>query len=242
MLPDLATLMYQCAPNVGTVTMQALIKTESAGHPYILADAGPANLPWRERKNMVRTLRPATAGEAAALVAQLQSQGHIVAIGLTQINAKNLPALGLSVQQVLDPCTNIRAGAKILTDFYASALKKFGTSDPQAALQAALSSYWSGNFVDGFSGGYVQQVINNAGLAVELKIPSLAKGTVLRGPRGTFQVRQAGVVSPYAASLQVAAFNRTAAPAAPAPAAPAQVALERAPLAVAGFNTSESPR
>lgn len=201
MMPDLTALMQECAPNVGIVTMRAVVKTESGGNPFILADAGPAHLPWKARESMVRTLRPKSAQESANMARQLLDQGHIVAIGLAQINAKNLPALGLTVEQVLDPCTNLRAGAKILSDFYARAVRKLGSSDPQAALQAALSAYWSGNMVDGFKGGYVQKVISNAGLAVELKVPSLARGSILRAPGGTYAVGRDGSISPYAAPL-----------------------------------------
>lgn len=230
MLPDLSTLMHQCAPNVGQVTMRAVIKTESAGNPYILADAGPSHLPWSQRESLVRTLRPRSAPEAAQAVRDLLAQGHIVAIGLTQVNAVNLPRLGLTIEQVLDPCTNIKAGAQILTDNYARALRQLGTSDPQAALQAALSAYWSGNFVTGFAGGYVQKVINNAGLAVELKVPSLAAGRVIAGPQGKVKIDRDGRVSPYTAPLQASGFGMR----------PAAVAIDprRSALEAPGFRAA----
>jgi type IV secretion system protein VirB1 len=230
MLADLPALVQQCAPNVGPVTMQAIIKTESAGHAYALADAGPANLPWSQRKNMVRSLYPASADEAEKTVNDLVAKGHIVAIGLTQVNVKNLPALGLTVRQVLEPCSNIAAGAKVLTNFYNAALKKFGTGDKQAALLAAISAYWSGDFQRGFTGGYVQQVVNNAGLNVTLKIPNLAAGSVVRGYQGTFHVQANGVVSPYSAPLDAwQQQTKTDAPAA------RSASPRYAPLEAAGF-------
>ncbi len=228
MLPDLSMLMQQCAPNVGQVTMRALIRTESGGNPFILADAGPSHLPWSKRESLVRTLRPRSAAEAAEAARALLAQGHIVAIGLTQINAINLPRYGLTIEQVLDPCTNISTGAKILADDYARALRKFGHADPQAALQAALSAYWSGNFVNGFAGGYVQKVINNAGLAVELKVPSLASGRVVAGPLGKVRIDRTGQLTPYTAPLQATGFGVR------------QVAVHldprRAPLEAPGFG------
>lgn len=227
MLPDLNALMQQCAPNVGIVTMRAIVKTESGGNPYILADAGPKHLPWSVRKNMVRSLRPATAQEAASLAQQLLDQGHIVAIGLTQINAKNLPALGMTIPQALDPCRNLAGGARILTDFYQAALRKFGRADPQAALQAALSAYWSGNFSTGFSGGYVQKVLDNAGQPVAIRVPSVSQGTILRGPQGAYRVRPGGAVTPYNAPLQVAAWR---------PPAAKTVDPRYSPLAAPGFG------
>ncbi len=225
MLPDLSMLMHQCAPNVGQVTMQAIIKTESGGNPYILADAGPAHLPWSKRESMVRTLRPRSAQEAAQLANDLIARGHIVAIGLTQVNSQNLPRLNLTVEQVLDPCTNIATGGKILTSFYASALKTLRTTDPQAALHAALSAYWSGSFVRGFAGGYVQKVINNAGLAVELKVPSLAAGN---RPAIQLASRSRGA-SPYSAPLQAIGFKAVATVAAIDP--------RRSPLEAPGFKS-----
>jgi type IV secretion system protein VirB1 len=196
--------MQQCAPNVGQVTMRALIKTESAGNPYILADAGPAYLPWSEREHLVRTIRPQSAAEAAQIVRNLLGQGHKVAIGLTQVEAGNLPKMGLTIEQVLEPCTNMRTGGQILAQFYSRALRQLGANDPQAALQAALSAYWSGDFVRGFKGGYVQKVINNAGLAVELKVPSLAPGSV---PPLRSRIHSEPGASPYSVPLQATRYK-----------------------------------
>jgi type IV secretion system protein VirB1 len=74
-------------------------------------------------------------------------------LGLAQINSENLSALGLTVEQVLDPCTNLRAGAAILSEGYARAMKVHGPG--QQALQAALSAYNTGTLTRGFSNGYV---------------------------------------------------------------------------------------
>lgn len=217
MLLDLSSLMQQCAPNIGQVTMRALIKTESAGNPFILADAGPAHLPWIEREHMVRTIRPQSAAESAQIVRTLVAKGHKVAIGLTQVEAGNLLKMGLTIEDVLDPCTNIRAGAQILSQFYSSALRKIGPHDPQAALHAALSAYWSGDFVRGFKGGYVQKVINNAGLAVELKIPNIASSSKpykssirLNSKQGASPYATATIaVDPYHSPLSAPGFGTT---------------------------------
>lgn len=237
MLADIPALVQQCAPGVGPVTMQAIIKTESAGHVFALADAGPAHLPWSQRKSMVRSFYPATVDDAEKTVNALVAKGHIVAIGLTQVNVKNLPSLGYTVRQVLDPCTNIAAGAKILSNFYASALKRLGTGDKQQALLAAISAYWSGDFQRGFTGGYVQQVVKNAGLDVKLKIPNLAAGAVLSGYQGTFQVQANGAVTPYNAPLHA---WQTEAKAEEAPAIPAgdPVNPRFAPLEAPGFTVA----
>jgi len=65
-----------------------------------------------------------------------------------QVNSRNLAALGYTMEQVLgDQCTNIRAGAAVLTADYAPALHTH--SEGQAALQATLSAYNTGDFYRG---------------------------------------------------------------------------------------------
>ena len=70
-----------------------------------------------------------------------------------QVNSRNLRALGISILQAFDPCTNISAGATILSADYANASRLRGPG--QAALQAALSAYNTGDFYRGFENGYV---------------------------------------------------------------------------------------
>jgi soluble lytic murein transglycosylase-like protein len=45
-------------------------------------------------------------------------------IGLMQVNSAHLPRLGVTEQQLLDPCTNIHAGAWVLAD----AFRRYGTT------------------------------------------------------------------------------------------------------------------
>ena len=97
--------------------------------------------------------------------------GHSVDLGYMQVNSRNLPALGVSVEEMLsDGCKNIAAGAQILTAFYASALPKFGSE--QAALRGALSAYNTGNFNQGFLNGYVARY-GAAGRAAGVHVPAL---------------------------------------------------------------------
>ncbi|MCD5327959.1 lytic transglycosylase domain-containing protein [Chromobacterium piscinae] len=181
-LPALAdeamlSLIKQCAPSVGWSTMSAIVNVESNGHMYAMADAGPKHLPWSVRKSMVRSFFFSSKEETASFARGLIAQGHTVSLGLTQINDRNLPRLGLSIEQVLDPCTNVSTGAKILTEFYDKAVRQYGRSEK--ALQAAISAYNSGNFVRGFENGYVNRVIAAAGV-----IPSLKSGPQPRRGRG----------------------------------------------------------
>jgi type IV secretion system protein VirB1 len=83
-----------------------------------------------------------------------------------QVNSRNLAALGVTIEQVLDPCTNIRSGATILTADYAQAVRTRG--EGQLALKAALSAYNTGDFYRGFANGYVARYYGQPG------IPALA--------------------------------------------------------------------
>ncbi|CCD29351.1 Putative Lytic transglycosylase-like, catalytic precursor [Candidatus Glomeribacter gigasporarum BEG34] len=163
---NLSHLMLQCAPSVHPITLGALIRTESGGYPYALSDDGPQHLPWQARKNLLRSFYPKTLKEATDIAKMLIHNGHFVGIGLTQVNSQHLSRLGLTVEQLLDPCTNLRAGVWILTHFYIKALRQY--KNPQSALLAAISAFNTGDFKSGFANGYVQKVMINAGITVPL--------------------------------------------------------------------------
>jgi type IV secretion system protein VirB1 len=162
--PDVMRLIHQCAPTVHPETMTAVIVTESRGRQFAVADAGPVKLPWTQRKYLVRSFNFDTADLAVEKATELIKNGHTVSLGLSQINDRNLRGLNLSVRDVFDTCTNIAAGAYILTNFYKKATAKFGENTK--ALRAALSAYNSGNWIRGEQDGYVDIVYRNAGIPV----------------------------------------------------------------------------
>ena len=90
------------------------------------------------------------------------AHGYSVDLGLMQVNSRNLRALGISVLQAFNPCTNISAGATILSADYANASRLRGPG--QAALRAALSAYNTGDFYRGFENGYVARYYGRIGL------------------------------------------------------------------------------
>ncbi len=135
--------LLACALNVAAATLEAVIAVESSGNPLALNVNGLEG----------RQPRASTPEEAATLARQYIAAGYSVDIGLMQINSRNLNALGYTVEQVLDPCTNVRGGATILTADYVKASQRFGQGQP--ALQAALSAYNTGTFWRGFENGYV---------------------------------------------------------------------------------------
>jgi type IV secretion system protein VirB1 len=139
----IAAALLACAINVSPVTLKAIVDVESGGNPLAL------------NVNRLRGPQPQPASIAEALrdTETYMALGYSVDIGLMQVNSRNLGALGFTIQQVLDPCTNIEGGARILTANYAQAVLAFG--EGQDALRAALSAYNTGGFYRGFTNGYV---------------------------------------------------------------------------------------
>jgi len=173
----MAQLIAKCAPTVAPSTMASIIKVESSGHIYALADAGPVNLPWSVRKSMVKSHFLSTKEEAVTLAKSLLAKGHTVSLGLSQVNDRNLKSLGLSIEQVFDPCTNLSAGGRILTDFYRRASREFGPGEQ--ALRAAISAYNSGSWERGEANGYVGQVYKAAGIVPDLKVGKGGRGVAV---------------------------------------------------------------
>jgi type IV secretion system protein VirB1 len=138
-----------CARTVAPVTMRQVVMVESGGKPLALKVNGLA---------AALQPRPRTTAEAVAVAQYWTGHGDRVDLGLTQIDSENLPALHLTIDQVLgtDPvtvCANLRAGAAILTADYGRAVQRYQAGQP--ALAAALSAYNTGDFGRGFSNGYV---------------------------------------------------------------------------------------
>ena len=153
----IAAVLLACAANVAPATLEAVIRVESGGDELALHVNGVTLQPPRGRD----------ATEVAGTAEDFIRRGYSVDLGLMQVNSRNLPALGLTVAAVLEPCVNIRAGAAILAADYALAVRMKGAG--QKALLAALSAYNSGDFARGFANGYVARF---AGAAPSLSIPA----------------------------------------------------------------------
>ncbi|MGI4953330.1 MAG: lytic transglycosylase domain-containing protein [Janthinobacterium lividum] len=179
--------LLACAANVSPVTLEAIVRVESKGNPlalYVNRYAG-------------RQPHPGSIAEAAGAAEGFIAQGYSVDIGLLQINSSNLARLGYTIEQALDPCTNIRGGAAILTANYADAARDRG--EGQAALKAALSAYNTGNFFRGFANGYVAKYYGPDG------VPALAGG-VQQAVATAAAVKRAAPPpppNPYTADTQV---------------------------------------
>ncbi|MEX8139990.1 lytic transglycosylase domain-containing protein [Acinetobacter baumannii] len=149
-------MIATCAPNVAPVTVQEIMRVESSFNPLavnvntkkINGKTVRFRIPFK-----IRTVDDAVKVSRMAIAA-----GHSVDMGYMQVNSTNLKSLGYSIEDMFDPCKNIKAGSKILTAFYSSAIRSH--SNEQAALRAALSAYNTGDFRRGFANGYVAKYLS----------------------------------------------------------------------------------
>lgn len=145
-------LAAQCAPSVAPATIAAIVQTESRGFEWAIGVNGIARQP-----------APATSvAQAVQTARHYVSKGYSVDLGLGQINSRNMKALGLTWDNVFDPCTNIAAAGAVLSGNYHSVRAGL---HPQRALRIALSMYNTGSQSRGFANGYVGKVVGNAGFA-----------------------------------------------------------------------------
>ena len=165
MLLDLATflsLAAACAPGVAPHTLLAVARVDSGLDPLAIGGNSPG----------VSLPRAGTAAEAVRHAEALIAAGRDIDLGLAQINVRNLPRLGLTIPDAFDPCRNLAASARILTEGYEQALPSHGAG--QAALRTALSFYNTGDPDRGFRNGYVARVLAKAGQARATSFNSMA--------------------------------------------------------------------
>jgi len=182
---DFIALAQQCAPTVAPQTMAAVVKVESGFSPYAIGVVGG---------KLQR--QPSSLEEAVATAQALEANGWNFSVGIAQVNRHNLPAYSLSYESAFDPCSNMRAGSKILEACYTRALPG-SKGDQQRALQSALSCYYSGNFTRGFRSdqtgqpSYVQKVVAQAN--TETKpipvVPAIAATSVAAPAQQTKQAK-----------------------------------------------------
>lgn len=218
-------LAAQCAPSVAPATIAAIVQTESRGFELAVGVNGLARQP-----------APATSvAQAVQTARHYVGKGYSVDLGLGQINSRNMKALGLTWDNVFDPCTNIAAAGAVLSGNYRSVRAGL---HPQHALRIALSMYNTGSQSRGFSNGYVGKVVGNAGFADGIQ-PLAVRVSAFTGATDT------GEGSSAAAQLAALVDENTSATgqskAAPPPPPPswdvfARAEYERARLAGEGEN------
>ena len=126
----LNTLVTLCAPHVAPVTSLAIIKVESGGDPWAIGDNDARHAYF-----------PRSYADAVALARDLLARGHNIDAGLMQVNSGNWTTYGLTPETVFDPCTNVNAGAAILSRSYRTAIHYYSGRE---ALFHAFEIYNSG--------------------------------------------------------------------------------------------------
>ena len=154
-------LAKQCLPDAPLSTLRAIAKVESAYNPLAISinypEKASTSLGFDEGV-LELSRQPASIREAVQWTKWFYARGLTVSIGLMQVNAEHLPALGLSLEQAFEPCANLKAGWTILNAKYRAAAAVIGKG--QLALHAAISSYNSGSPTAGFNNGYVENVLD----------------------------------------------------------------------------------
>ncbi len=158
------SLAAQCAPDIHPKTLKGVVTTESAWNPYAIGVVGG---------KLAR--QPRELNEAIATAKELERQGFNFSLGLGQVNRYNLAKYGETYETIFEPCRNLKAGGAILKDCFERAKAKI--PDEQAALRAAFSCYYSGNFSRGFKPdrpgepSYVEKVVANSVTETAQAIP-----------------------------------------------------------------------
>lgn len=192
-------LARQCAPSVHPNTLAAVIKTESSFRPFAININGGQQLPRQ----------PASVAEAIATANHLSAKGYNFDAGLGQINSANVSAFGMAWPEVFEPCANLGAAARVLTECFVRASN--GEPDQQAALRKALSCYNTGNFTRGHRNGYVARVERSADLLPAAVVPALIPpdGSPAATVAGTLSAPPVEDVAPDAFGKgRMDAFNR----------------------------------
>ena len=180
MMPELAAflaLAAECARDVAPDTLLAVARHESRLAPWSLNDNSA-------RQSLIFRTREEAEIEGVRRVAK----GHSVDFGLMQVNSMNFGWLGVTPSTVLDPCTNITAGASVLKHAWTQAVATMGEGPD--ALRATLSLYNTGDTRAGIARGYVGQVESVAPVYVvpplsRLGVPNAASPAKSVTPRST---------------------------------------------------------
>jgi type IV secretion system protein VirB1 len=162
-------LAARCAPGVHVSTLSAIVWHESRYNPLAIGlNSKTARLPRQPRNR----------AEAVATAQWLIANGYNFDSGLGQVNIKNVGWLGMSLDDLFEPCANLKGAERVLTACYAKALRAGLTGQP--ALHGALSCYNAGNLTRGIRNGYVQSVASRATLRIPVLLQQAPKAATAR--------------------------------------------------------------
>jgi type IV secretion system protein VirB1 len=165
----LAALIRHCAPAVAPSTMAAIVQVESGSNPLAIDD-----------NTARRSYYPHDRATAERLARRLLDAGHLLDVGIAQIDSMNFAGFGVTAHAIFDPCTNLSVGARILSGDYAFAARRYG--DGQVALRHAIGMYNTGRLNAGAR--YIARVVAAAQIrdGDARSSPVVAKREALHSP------------------------------------------------------------
>lgn len=169
---EFVSLAGRCAPGVPPDTLLAIAKTESSLYLNAISINRPrtsANRAGYTDGELVLSKQPRSRMEATRWLRWLALHHFSVSIGLMQVNAETAARFGVSPETLLEPCTNLTVGARILVAAYSERAREMG--EGFAALDAALSLYNTGSPTAGLRNGYVADIYAHAADANDRPIP-----------------------------------------------------------------------
>jgi hypothetical protein len=102
-----------------------------------------------------RSYYPRDRASAESLARRLLDAGHLLDVGIAQIDSMNFAGFGVTAHTIFDPCINLSIGATILSGDYAFAARRYG--DGQVALRHAIGMYNTGRLNAGAH--YIARVV-----------------------------------------------------------------------------------
>ena len=160
---EFVALATRCAPGVPPDTLLAIARTESGLYANAISINRPrasARRAGYSDREIALSKQPTNRTQASRWLHWFAIRRLTVSVGLMQVNAETALSLGVSADQLLEPCTNLRVGARILVAAYSELANEIG--EGFAALDAALSFYNTGDSTAGFRNGYVAKVYEHA--------------------------------------------------------------------------------
>ncbi len=159
-LAEFRKLAQGCVPEADRRDLLTLARTESNLNPWALSVNRPASLARRLGYVSGRVYlknQPKSKREAIRWTRELEAAGATVSVGILQVN---LEQAADPIEQLFDPCTNLKRGWAIFQIAYRKQVLGFG--EGQRALLAAFGAYNAGLPLAGFRNGYVLSILRNS--------------------------------------------------------------------------------
>lgn len=159
-IPEFRELAHSCVPAANERELLSLARTESNLNPWALSVNRPAALARSMGYSSGRIYlkrQPKSKAEAIRWARELEASGVSLSVGIVQVNLEREP---YSVEEVLDPCRNVKLGWAVFLATYRTEVRVFG--EGQRALLAAFGAYNAGSALEGFRNGYVLTILRNS--------------------------------------------------------------------------------